>query len=129
MSRVPRAAGIVGAVLIALAALGAALNRSVPPQPNLRPYVRTSQLGLGRTALAQEANAEIRAAVIRSRLRYIGSEILSERLDGDRGTVVLQTTFEDGYLKQRTVVFTLIFHRTVWSLGSLVQGAPRGMTQ
>ena len=116
------------AVLLALGALGAALNRSVPPRPNLRPYVTRTELGLGRAALAQQANAAMAAAVRHAGVQYIGAKILSERLDGDRGTVVLQVTYQDG-LKQTTAPFTLIFHRTVWALGQLNPGAPPGMSQ
>lgn len=106
------------------------------PKPvNLRPYVTkaslTRQLGMGRTALAQQANAAITATVKQNGLRPLGAKILSERLDGDRGTVVVQETYTAPVKGARAVTadFTLIFHRTVWTLGNLTLGAPAGSKQ
>ena len=81
--------------------------------------------------LAAPADAAVSNTAKQYGLRPLKERILSEKLDGDRGTVVVELTYTAGVRGAKVVTadFTLIFHRTVWSLGSLTLGAPSGMSQ
>lgn len=121
----------LGVALLALWCAGLALWFTPAPskRPNLSAYVTKAQLGIGSAALAQQANAAMRAYVQQFGLVPLQTSILSERLDGDRGTIVVRETWKAPGHKPVAADFTLIFHRTVWALGQLNPGAPAGMSQ
>lgn len=121
--------GAVSTLALALA-ISALLELPAPTrQPNLSRFVTKAQLGIGSAALAQQANAAMKGYVRQYGLIPLKATIVSEKLDGDRGTVVIRETWKAPGHRAVSYDFTLIFHRTVWSLGSLEPGAPAGMSQ
>jgi hypothetical protein len=117
------AAALVGS--IAVAAAVRAFTITTPPIPAVNAFVRQSQLGMGEGSLNQLANAEIRRDLGRAGMVAKRTIIYSTRIDGDRGTVVAQVAYgQPGGPVVNTTELTILFHRSVWSVGQVTRGAP-----
>jgi len=117
------AAALVGS--IAVAAAVRAFTISTLPTPAMTAFVRQSQLGMGERSLNQLANAEIRRDLGRVGMVAKRTVIYSTRIDGDTGTVVAQVAYgKPGGPVVDTSELTILFHRSVWSVGQVTRGAP-----
>jgi hypothetical protein len=113
------------AVALALSALlGArAASDATAPRTKTSQFVRRSELGMDAGALNEAANAAIRADLRRVGLDIVKSTIYRTSIDGDRGTVTAIVAYgrRDGsQIRQQSL--TLIFHRSLWSLGQITPG-------
>lgn len=106
------------------AALYCAFHEPQPQRINTAQFVRRSELGMGPRSLNQLANAAIRRALAPLGLEPRTTTILKTSVDSDTGTVEARTEYApaDGVGDVRSVELTLIFHRSVWSLGQITQG-------
>jgi hypothetical protein len=87
-------------------------------------FVRQSQLGMGERSLNQLANAEIRRHLDLAGMVAKRTVIYSTRIDGDTGTVVAQVSYgPHGGPVVGTTELTILFHRSVWSVGQVTPGA------
>jgi hypothetical protein len=122
------ALGLVIATLVGSTAVAAAVRAFTivtPSAPATNAFVTRSQLGMGERSLNQLANAEIRRELDREHMVTKRTVILSTRIDGDTGTVVAQVSYgRRGGPALDTTELTIIFHRSVWSVGQVTPGAP-----
>ena len=117
------AAALVGA--IAVTAAVRAFTITTPARPVMSAFVRQSQLGMGERSLNQLANAEIRRHLDLAGMVAKRTVIYSTKIDGDTGTVVAQVSYgPHGGPVVGTTVLTILFHRSVWSVGQVTPGAP-----
>lgn len=103
-------------VALALIAIGCSVV-ALSSRVDTSQFVQRSELGMGRAALAESANA-----VVRAQLRHVGYTttrilIVRETVDGDHGTVVINVRYgPSANAAQQETELTLIFHRSLWSL-------------
>lgn len=122
------ALGLVIATLVGSTAVAAAVRAFTiitPSAPATNAFVTRSQLGMGTRSLNQLANAEIRRELSRQHMVTKRTVILSTRIDGDTGTVVAQVSYgRESGPSLDTTELTIIFHRSVWSVGQVTSGTP-----
>jgi hypothetical protein len=128
-----RRLAVIGAVIV-LASMtsvaGLALaSRPGSPRVNTSQFVRRSELGMDAGALNEAANAAIRADLRRRGLLIVKTTIYRTTIDGHRGTVtaLVQYGTPDGSYRRKEGL-TLIFYRSLWSLGQITFGVDPGPT-
>jgi hypothetical protein len=122
------------AALVALATMTLVAGLAIASQPSAPRidtslFVRRSELGMDAGALNEAANAAIRADLRRLGLIIVKTTIYRTTIDGDRGTVTALVEYgtPDGSHRRKEGL-TLIFHRSLWSLGQITFGVDPALT-
>jgi len=121
------AAVVVLASMTSVAGLAIA-SRPGPPHINTAQFVLRSELGMDSGALNEAANAAIRADLRRRGLLVVNTTIYRTTIDGHRGTVTALVEYSTpNGSHRRKEGLTLIFYRSLWSLGQITFGVDPGL--